>query len=61
VRRRERCVKGSAGSALPTQTFQLTTMYRLLRDELEPLGPNPLGPSNLEDIYNESIAWMEAV
>jgi len=36
-------------------------MYRLLRDELEPLGPNPLGPSNLEDIYNESIAWMEAV
>jgi len=45
----------------PTQTFQLTTMYRLLRDEVEPLGPNPLGPSTLEDVYNESIAWMKGL
>ena len=45
----------------PTQTFQLTTMYRLLRNEVEPLDPNPLDTATLDDIYNESIVWMKAL
>jgi hypothetical protein len=48
-------------SPKPTQTFQLTTMYRLLRNEVGPLDPNPLQTAHLDDIYDESIAWMKTL
>ena len=48
-------------SPKPTQTFQLTTIYRLLRDEVELLDPDPLDTATLDDIYDESVAWMQAL
>jgi predicted ATPase/class 3 adenylate cyclase len=45
----------------PTQTLQITLMYRLLRKEVEPLDPNPLETTSLDDIYREAIAWMGAL
>jgi hypothetical protein len=44
-----------------TQTFQLSIMYRLLRNEVGLLDENPLDSATLDEIYSRTGEWMDAL
>jgi hypothetical protein len=45
----------------PTKSFHITIMYRQLRNELGLLDDNPLDSVTLDDISDETLAWMDAL
>ncbi|NNE10673.1 MAG: hypothetical protein HKN41_00325, partial [Ilumatobacter sp.] len=45
-------------SPKPTANFQLTIMYRLLRNEVGLLDSNPLDEVEVHDVYVEAVEWL---
>ena len=48
-------------SATPTQNFQLTIIYRQLRGEVGLQDENPLDSMEIQEVYAESVAWMNSL
>jgi len=48
-------------SPKPTQSFQLTIIYRRLRGEVGLQDENPLDSMAIEDVYEEAVAWMDSL
>lgn len=45
----------------PTQSFQVTCLYRRLREAVGTSGEDPLATATLEEIGDEALAWMRTV
>jgi predicted ATPase len=48
-------------SPKPTKSFHMTIMYRQLRTAVGLLDENPLDSATLDDIWDEAVAWMDAL
>jgi predicted ATPase/DNA-binding winged helix-turn-helix (wHTH) protein len=48
-------------SAKPTANFQLSIMFRQLRDEIGLDDVNPLDDAALTDLYREAVNWMDSL
>jgi predicted ATPase/DNA-binding winged helix-turn-helix (wHTH) protein len=59
--RADRWLRAIRAAGLPTQSFQVTCVYRRLREAVEP-GPDGTAPrETLAEIGDEAIEWMRAV
>lgn len=47
-------------SSKQTQSFHITLMYRLLRNEVGLLDDNPLDTATIEEIYAQAVEWMDS-